>query len=305
MSYPQTSGSQRSDRWRLSPVLLVLAIACAGCAQWSADRETGGTASLLPPPSKSLDSVGIETVLVRFADDRSTQLDSMWGMVDETIFDIQFRELLDKNGLRAGLLIGELPKVLREQIDETAHDQNTDAMEHAGLVADADNKMRKLTCRAGRRKDLIVRREVNDPLTVLTTMDKVVSGETYERPAVLFDLRARPHGDGRATVELTPEIQHGDQRQSYVSTESGFRPELTRAQKSWPELKLSVKLSPSQILVVSGTQPTKALGNAFFKTRLADGSHENVVLLVRLAETQLDDLFAPDQIEQANAMAER
>lgn len=290
--------------WAGCWALLALGI-CQGCAQWSREAEVD-PAPLLPPPQKSLDSVVVETVLVRFSANKVDPLQTVWRDVDESIFDIEFRELLDKNGLRAGVLLGELPQVIREQIQQTSYQQNTDALEHAGLAADVDNKMRKLQCRSGRRKDLIVRREVRDELTVLTTLDgRTVSGETYLQPAVLFDLRAVPHGDGQATIELTPEIQHGEHRQSFVSTEFGVRPEMRRSQQTWHQLKIGTRLHPGQILMVAGTQPSKALGRAFFTTKTAEQTEEHVVLLVRLAETQLDELFAPEEIEQAAAMAER
>lgn len=248
----------------------------------------------------------VETVFIRFPLDKSEELASVWDRADESIFDISFRRQLDQNGLRAGVLLGELPQAIRDQIHETSMQQSTDALEHAGLAADVDNKMRKLQCRAGRRKDLIVRREIQDPLTVLSITDgQTVTGETFLQPTVLFDLRAMPHGSGEATLDLTPEIQHGQQRQAYVSTEFGVRPEMKRAQQVYRELKLSVKLRPGQVLLMSGTEPAKALGQAFFTTKTADRSEERVVLLVRLAETQLDELFAPEEIEQAKAMAER
>jgi hypothetical protein len=196
--------------------------------------------------------------------------------------------------------------VIREQLQTTAARQATDALEHAGLAADVDNKMRQLQCRSGRRKDLIVKHELSEPLTVLTIRDgQSVSGETYSKASVLFDLRAVPHGDGRATIELTPEIQHGEHRQTFVSTEFGVRPEMRRAQQVWKELKMEVKLNPGQVLVVSSTMPPKSLGSAFFVAKTADQSEERVLLLLRLAETQLDELFAPEAVERSRTMAER
>lgn len=286
-------------------LLITAAIGLGGCAQWAPDSDNDGR-NVLPPPQKSLDSVLIESVLVRFPTSQLDDLEPIWWSVDESQVNLETRKLLDKNGLRAGLLIGEIPKVIRDQIELTSEKQSRDALEHAGLAADVDNKMRQLQCRAGRRKDLVVRRELHEPLTVLTTLDgETVSGDTYFDPTVLFELKALPHGDGRATIELTPEIQHGQHRQSYVSTEFGVRPELKRAQQTWRDLSIKLKMKPGEVLVLAGTRPAKALGRAFFITRTADQSEEHVVLLLRLAGTRLDELFAPDEVEQASAMAER
>lgn len=275
-----------------------------GCAQWSRDRELDPQAGL-PPPRQSLDSVALDTVLVRFPYADGARLDEVWQDVNESVFDIELRERLDENGLRAGILIGELPQLIREQIELTSELQAKDALEHAGLAADVDSKMHRLRSRAGRRKELIVRRELSEPLTVIMKRDGEICGDTFEHPTVLFDLRTIPHGDRQATVELTPEIQHGQLTQAFVTTEFGVRPESKRQQEIWRELKISTKLRPGDILMLSATFPPKALGAAFFTTETADKTQEHVILLVRLAETQLDALFSPDEVEQAHAMTER
>ena len=297
------TGLTRRVAWLAAGLLLCWQ---GGCAHWSQEKAVDRDANLLPPRQLNPDSVKIETVLVRFPSTATAELDALWRLCNEGISDLELRQRLDKNGLRAGVIMGELPQVIRQQLEDTAHKQTTDALEHAGLAADVDNKMRKLQCRAGRRKDLLVKPELSEPLTVLSTRDgKHVSGETFSRATVLFDLRAMPHGDGSATIELTPEVQHGEHRQTFVHTDFGTRPEMRRGIQSWPELKITAKLQPRQVLLLASTSPPKALGNTFFVSKTAEHSEERVVLLVRLAETRLDDLFAPELVEQAHAMAER
>ena len=253
----------------------------------------------------SPDTVTIETVFVRFSKESVAELDEVWHQTDESLLDIEFRKKLDKNGIRAGVIIGELPEPIRQQLNQTSRKQTTDALEHAGLAADVDNKMRQLSCRAGRRKELIIRREIAEPVTVVTALDGRLAGETFQRATALFDLRVVPHSNGQASIQLTPEIQHGDHQQSYVSTEFGVRPEVRRQQASWRELAIDVKLSKGQILLVSSTTPPKALGSALFLTKTAEQTEEHVLLLVRLASTQLDELFSPEDIDQAHALTER
>ncbi len=277
-----------------------------GCATWSKEKSSNREVNLLPPRQLNPDSLLIETVLVRFPTGSEEELSNLWRLSNEGIAELNLRQRLDKNGLRAGVILGELPQLIRDQLDETAKKQTTDALEHAGLAADVDNKMRQLQCRAGRRKDLLVKPDILDPLIVLSTRDgKHVNGETFERATLLFELRTIPHGDGSATIELTPEVQHGEHRQTFVSTEFGVRPEMRRGLHRWEELTISAKLTPGQILLVASTLPPKALGQAFFVSKTADHSEEHVLLLVRLAESQLDDLFAPEIVEQAHAMSER
>ena len=268
-------------------------MACSGCAGWS-NEQPHGESPWLRPPQQSPDSVTIKTVLVRFPADKLDELNQAWAGIDESIHEIELRKLLDQNGLRAGLLIGDIPPVIRRQIDATSAEQTNNALEHAGLAADVDNRTHLLQCSAGQRKEILVRREVQEPLTVLSIpTGGSITGDTYLRPAVLFDLRVSPQDAGRANVQLTPEIQHGSPQQSYVSTEFGVRSELARARRRWQDLTIRAQLSPGQILVVAGTQPVKALGRALFTTQTAAQTEEHVVLLLRLVEPQLDDLFVP------------
>ncbi|MCA9181425.1 MAG: hypothetical protein KDA51_08220, partial [Planctomycetales bacterium] len=85
----------------------------------------------------------------------------------------------------------------------------------------------------------------------------------------------------------------------------GTRAEMRRSVQRWSELKISAKLTPGQVLIVSSSTPAKALGSTFFVSKTAEHTEERVLLLVRLAESQLDDLFAPEVVQQAQAMAER
>lgn len=290
--------------WLLATMLCLASV--SGCARWSADSALERETNLLPKRQLNPDSVLVDTVLVRFPLEAAAEVDSVWRLCNEGIADLELRRRLDRNGLRAGVILGELPHAIRQQLELTADKQSRDALEHAGLAADVDHMMRQLQCRAGRRKELLVKPERTEPLTVLSTRDgEHVTGETFDRATLVFDLRAMPHGDGSATIELFPEIQHGDHRQSFVHTDLGTRPELRRGVHAWPELKISAKLQPGQVLLISATSPAKALGQTFFTTKTVDHTEERVVLLVRLSETRLDDLFAPELVEQAHAMAER
>jgi len=287
-------------------MVLQIVVGLCGCARWSTEKNADREVGILPMRQLNPDSVLIETVLVRFPQESAHEVDELWRLCNEGIADLELRQRLDKNGLRAGVIMGELPVLILRQLEATAHKQSRDALEHAGLAADVDNKMRQLQCRAGRRKDLLIKPELLEPLTVLSTRDgRNVTGDTFERATVLFKLRAMPHGDGSATIELTPEIQHGEHRQTFVHTDLGTRPELRRGTQSWDELKIAAKLHPRQVLLVSSTAPAKGLGTTFFTTRTAEQSEERVVLLVRLSQTRLDDLFAPEVVQQAHAMAER
>lgn len=277
-----------------------------GCANWS-QETTAEPKSILPPPQMSPDSVMVEAVVVRFPKEQDGIFESIWSTVDESIFDIQLRRKLADNGLRGGVLIGELPIAITNRLKELSDQSQTGALELAGLAADVDSRANRFQCRAGRKREVSVRRELQGPLVVVSSKEGHMEGATYEQPIMLFDLRVFPHGSGQATLQMIPEIQHGETRKSFVSSDFGVRPEMARERKSWEQLTLSTKLNEGQVLVLcsDGMPVAPNLGKAFFVTHTAEQTEERAMLLVRLANTQLDELFAPEKIEAANAIAER
>ena len=292
-------------RWRW---VACCAVAClfTGCAQWSKDATTESK-PLLAQPKMSPDSVVVETVIIRFPKEQSEALDNLWSTVDESIFDVELRRKLIENGMRGGVLIGDLPLSIRTRMEQLANISRTDPLEQANLAADVMSAVNRLQCRAGRRKEVHVRREVSQPLVVLTSEEGRVEGANYEQPAMLFDLRSIPHGNGQATLKLTPEIQYGEEHKSFIRSDFGLRPDMSRDRKTWDELSLSVKLRPGQMIALScnGEPKSSNLGKAFFVTHTAEQTDERVLLLIKLAETQLDELFAPEGIAAAQIVAER
>jgi len=291
-------------------LVMCCAIGCGsglvGCVQLSKDSKKGAEV-LLSQPKMSPDSVVVETVIVRFPKEQSEALDQLWSTIDESVFEVSLRRKLIDNGVRGGILIGEIPASVRARMLELSDSAKTDTMEQADLAADVRSSMNRLQCRAGRRKELPVRRELSQPLVVLSNQDGRIEGASYEKPSMVFDLRTVPHGDGQATLKLTPEIQHGEERKALVRSEMGMRYEMSRERKTWDDVALSVKLSPGQILVLScnGEPKSSNLGKAFFVTQTAEQTEERVLVLIKLAATQLDELFAPEGVAAAQVVAER
>lgn len=295
-----------TSRWRCTVFCCAVLSSLVGCAQWSKDATTEPK-PLLAQPKMSPDSVVVETVIIRFPNEQSEALDKLWSTVDESVFDVELRRKMVENGFRGGVLIGELPIGIRNRMEQLNDSARTDPLEQANLAADVKSTTNRLQCRAGRRKEVHVRREVSQPIVVLTSKEGRVEGANYEQPAMLFDLRSIPHGDGQATLRLTPEIQHGEERKAFVRSDFGLRPEMSRDRKTWDELAMSVKLRPGQMIALScnGEPKSSNLGKAFFVTHTAEQTDERVLLLIKLAETQLDDLFAPEGVAAAQIVAER
>lgn len=290
------SGSHESFR-SLEPcvrctLLALILVGVVGCASWSETPVQTETSSVHAASLPGTGTVDIETMIIRFSSDQAAELEEIWDRTDETTFESAQRRALDANGIRAGVLRGELPAVLVKQLNHSAQQKSLDVGEASGLGSDADARMRLIRCRTGGRKELIVRREINRPLSVVTSIDGVLSGQTfYDQPATLFALTPHALNDGTAKIEMVPEVQYGQSQNRYITTDFGMKQEAKRPTKIWKELKLSTTLAKGDVLVIASTQPTKSLGGAFFLSENLQETEEHLVLLIRLSETPIDDLF--------------
>ncbi len=114
-----------------------------------------------------------------------------------------------------GVIRGELPIVMQRWVEEAHQKVSTDLMEQAALAADVSSHVQKLQCRAGKRKEIVVRPQRSVPL-VLLHHDGVAKGKSYDDPMLLFELKAMPKPDGSASLRLTPEIQYGPMVPNFV-----------------------------------------------------------------------------------------
>ena len=275
-------------------VALVLA---AGCARWYEKSVHSDPPKTLTTTLQSSGTVDLETVIVRFSMEQTEGLEQLWQSTDEAAVDFGQRRTLDANGIRVGILRGEMPAVLQKQLDLSMQKTTEDVSEASGLGSDADARMRLIRCRAGRRKELIIRREISRPLSVITSIDGLIAGQTfYEQATTLLALMPFPNLDTTAKIELVPEVQYGQPQNRYLTTDFGVRQEARRPTKVWKQLKISATLGKGDVLVVAATQPPKSLGGAFFVSETLQQTEEHLVLLIRLSETPMDDLFADDSV---------
>lgn len=267
-----------------------------GCAKWSQLTDSAKKPEAgLPTPQMSPDAVAVDTVFVRLNEQQSEALPNAWASVNEQAIDIQVRRMLDRNGIRAGVIMGELPHVVQSWVSDSDKRIRTELQEQASIAADVSSHVQRLVCKAGRRKELVVRGAKEGQIVIIHN-DGVIKGKTYDQPALLFDLRMFPNRDGTANIRLSPEIQFGPLKSTFVSQEGAWRRESRRSADTWAEATVESKLSPGQLLMVTGTEEPKGIGESFFWTETADQKKERIVLLIRLSRTQLNDLFDSEGI---------
>ena len=93
-------------------------------------------------------------------------------------------------------------------------------------------------------------------------------------------------------------------RPRYVGRQHAFRIETSRSQRVFDELAVSASLEAGKMLVIAGLpNPAPSLGRHFF-SQDSDGRREQKLLVIRLSQTQHDELFTaeadlPGEVEPA------
>jgi hypothetical protein len=290
-----------------SHLWLSLIVGLSGCASWSSPPASENAGPKLPAPKLAADTVVVETVLIRFPEDQALALNEIWRVVDESVIDLSVRRELNANGLKCGLLMGEMPQVVRSRLKELNASDPGNSLERLGLAAEVSSETQRLNCHRGRRKELSLRPGLSEDLTIVEMRGGVMRGNRYSQPRLLMDIRATPLGDGRASLKMTPEVEYGDFQDIIVTSPNQVaqRSDVRRPQHRWEHLATEATLKPGQFLLLTLTDPPRGIGQALFSTRTAERTTERVLLVVQLMSSQLDELFAPEEVEAARLAAER
>lgn len=290
-------------------VLAGLCLLAAGCSQWGKSNEP--TEFRFPRNQMAPNSVAFELAVAQIPADRVGELESVWGELDHQEIDLSIRQRLDQNGLRAAVIPARIPAELETLLRPVALapeglDKWQQELERQGLLESAHPLV--FHTRAQRR--------AGEPYLVATSgawpeQSWVVRIDGQQTPGVgenvqgVWEIEATPRGDGSVRVKLTPVIHHGDVRPQIGVEEGNFLFQSRQTELRLDELAIQSSLLPGETLLVGATADLSDLGQLFFRPskrikpddfRLIAESEivpqgEQRFLLIRLVQTQLDDLF--------------
>lgn len=293
MSQAAKFGISRRDFFASLPRLAVATVACAGIAGCAPFKTPDDLPSqILPKPRLSPDSVILEIGYAQLPLTEKAAYDEVWNLADEQSLSLELRQELTRNGLRCGILGKEIPERIRLLMDnqEKGADKRSEDLD-VGEV-EVDRKTRRLQCRAARRAKVLCSKRF-DQLSLLMRDNGAVRGRQLQQAQCLMALKPYPQGDGRVQIDLLPEVEYGELKQQWVGGEGTLMQRVGRDKVAFDALRISLKLSPGQMLVTSATEQPIGLGEHFFVESIG-GTPSRSLLFIRLAHTQQDNLFAPE-----------
>jgi hypothetical protein len=266
----------------------------AGCTPF-VHRQAPGK-SPLRPAQMSADAVVLDVFFARFPVGDFQANDLLWREIDEQQLPVEKRRELARQGMRVGLVAGQIPVTLSQLLDVPESGPPGDGTNQVKLdELDPTPRVvrRHMQVRAGHRSE-IVASGIYDELPLLTCEQGKVCGQTYAKAQGVLGVRVLPEHDGRVRLDIVPELQYGDPGKRWIGAQGVWRLDTSRQKRVLENLAVSATLAPGEILVLTALPDRPgSLGHYFF-TDDTSGRPEQKLLLVRLAQTQHDGLFAPD-----------
>lgn len=250
------------------------------------------------------DAVALEVGLVQLDESQVDQFEQFWRLLDHQKLEFALRRRLDENGFRAGVMPSQPPAHFLELVKPRPVELESLDLVQQQLAAQEklSPKSRMLVHqRIVNRRSEIYRVESSE-LHPLAQWEIHLQGQTTsglgENVQPIWEVTTVPRGDGTAQVSLTPRINQGPVRTTIGVGEQEFAYDSGQAGQLLSALAVSVVLRPGETVVLAPTPDRTDLGKLFFDSlKPSEVAHQTPsrlthrILLVRLVQTQLDDLF--------------
>lgn len=244
----------------------------------------------------SPDAVSLEVAVAQLDGGQAELIEEFWALLDQQKIPFQNRKILDANGIRAAVVPAHVPGVLRELLKPQVIDPDLlnsfqKQMYDKGLLKPVERLLThdKVQNRDGESHELVLSAPHPEMSWVITT-NRGKSAGAGKSVRGVFGVKTFPNGDGSVRLMVTPKIHHGDPRTQIGVFDKSFLFESQQSVIELSDLVTEAKLLPGESLVVGATSDLGDLGRLFFGTPDSSSNHQRL-MLIRLVQTQWDDLF--------------
>ena len=251
--------------------------------------------SPLKTASLSQDSLVLDIFFIRFPfDDEAVNVD-LWGEIDEQHFSPACRNRLFRNGFRVGRVGNRIPVELARLLELGEKPVSSDQPRRLELEDIEDGpsvRRRHLQIRPGRRSEIIAS-SFYDELPVITKdRSGQISGEVFRQAQAILAFNTRAECDGRISLNITPEVHHGQPKQRWVGGNQGvLQLDSSREREVFESLAAEATLEPGEMFVIASLPNRPGSLGHYFLTETKSGKLQQKLLIIRLSQTQHDNLF--------------
>jgi hypothetical protein len=211
----------------------------------------------------------------------------LWQVADAQAVGDEARRTLEANGLRVGLISGELPPEVRAILDAPPPNQVSPA-----VVILPDNDSTRVDLSAA-----------SDELDLLLARDGGVSGKRYKDAHGFLRLSPWRQGEDGVAVKITPELHHGPVRQGWgaAPSSSAFTPQQMvvrngQQEETFRDLAATLTLRAGRVAVVAATPGTRGSLGSFLFTAPEANSDRMVQKVLFLWASRSEDGSAGDPL---------
>jgi hypothetical protein len=267
---------------RKMPVLVAALLAVTGCTLNRSDvrqdnflPRIGGNGKVIEPKRCGLQVAILSRPL------RDESIDgAVWRIADEQVIPAEIHRALEVNGVRVGVITGNLPAAV-EAVLKAPAPHRVEPMQIS--VPDGDNTLISLS-------------ESASQVSLLLTRDGQPSGKDYQDASGWYRVTATQDGSLGVKLRLVPEIHHGPLQRAYSATPTAgtyspqeFMRKDGQQEETLRELATTLTLQPGQVAVIGcHADANRSLGSFLFtQTEVNSDRLLQKVVLIWASRTNL------------------
>jgi hypothetical protein len=231
--------------------------------------------------------------------------DAVWSEIDETQIAPAAHRELARNGFRVGVISGTPPDAIARALSMNADRPDDEPDANAGLGGASAPSLdlvheprvhgNRRNLRRGERMEIRAS-EVVESMPLLVSRGRELGGRTYRDAQAIYALRIDPQPDQTVKIELTPELHYGPSRLRWSGGEEGMEAVLRqlpmRDREVFESMRMELRLSPGEMLVLSSLPNAKNRPGYYFHTAESSAGREQKLVLIRPAQVPRSDTFA-------------
>ncbi len=285
-------------------LLLICCVCVGGCARLEEPEKR--SRNIFPQSKIAIDAVGLELGIAQLDSSQSESFERYWSLLDSQALSLELRKQLDQNGIRVAVMSSNPPSILHSLVADQpiveAELTEFEKLLHGKNLLRPTQRMiahERISNREGQAHPITISEPHAEVSWVSRRGDQQTVGSGSSVRGVI-SVTTYPQGDGSVRLIFTPEIHHGKARHQIGVAERSFLLHQGQTVNKIKDLEFEVNLRAGESIVVAPTTDVADMGKLFFgsyahvENRSVEGrpvpSHR--VLLIRVVQTQMDDLFS-------------
>jgi hypothetical protein len=264
MIFAQCMDAGRVARHSMRALLPLLLLGPCGCV-WLDAPPTTMTQSMRPAPQVEPGMIQIDAHLIQRPLGDAFLDEDIWKQTDELFLPLAAKELLNRNGIRVGQVVGMAPSKLQELARSPRW-----CLDPRRRVLPSGESFRQ-----------VLSPVLHDcPIELITATRR----ETlhFDQAKFLVEVTARTDKDQRTRLTFTPKIETGENYMPYMpsSADGGWKLSLERPTKALKELSWEMSLAPGAVVLLGGlATKDRTAGRMAFVQEGEDGAVQRLLVL--------------------------